>query len=648
MHRTSRRGATLGCAYLAIAVLGGCTPYYGWHYEDGPPQDIVIHSWEITDAKMELVHEPTQEEPFLAVKASGRIIEKGEATIQKQATKVHVYEKYDPMMDFLGEPLGCALYGIGPILDALFCRIPGKPLTLPDWKNNNWDTHKPKHWYLRNWVNWLGWIFPGIQVGCDLPLVNRIEKREPLSGKTERSAFSRQKGEPGYLINASVIFTPQSGRQDTLPTDKDGVARLEVGSLYDAMLANPDFQITARLDKVADAVPAEVVWKAKDSPLIIALQKIENANRIQMAQQEQERRQYEEALADARSSFEMAEGAWARISEEKARIHAPEELRTGRRALEKSKQYFATGNIGTIETAREAARLARESLALAQQADRNIAMAYAAVASPPPPRPAIADSLPKRRNIALVIGIDRYEDNKIAQLGNPVGDARAVGQTLRQYYGFEIVELFDEKATRVNILETIRGLVQSLQEGDNFLIYYAGHGEMDEVLKVGYWIPYEARLGIVGTYVSNSDIYDGISAMGKAQHVFLVSDSCFSGSFFDVRRGSRSISVGVEEATNNAQPDYYYTKMDRRKSRIAFTSGAKENVTDYGHDGHSVFCYYFLQALVNPDEPVFTSVKLIDRVSERVANNAKQTPLSGELKNAGHDQGQMEFIRKSQ
>ncbi len=84
--------------------------------------------------------------------------------------------------------------------------------------------------------------------------------------------------------------------------------------------------------------------------------------------------------------------------------------------------------------------------------------------------------------------------------------------------------------------------------------------------------------------------------------------------------------------------------MDNRKSRIVFTSGAKEPVPDGGRDGHSVFAYYFIRALVHPDNPIFTASELINRVRKVVASNSMQTPLTGTLKFSGHEEGQMVLV----
>ncbi|MBT3381025.1 MAG: hypothetical protein HN976_11290 [Lentisphaerae bacterium] len=249
--------------------------------------------------------------------------------------------------------------------------------------------------------------------------------------------------------------------------------------------------------------------------------------------------------------------------------------------------------------------------------------------------------LGKRRKLALVVAIDRYEHWE--ELANPVRDGRAIATALTEHYGFEVRELYDGEATRTGVLTAIRALVTELKEGDNLLIYYAGHGWKDTFIGEGYWIPVEAQTGDDDAqFIANSKLHTYVQGMEKAQHVMVVADSCFSGSFLsEPTRGDRGMGV------RPAVPDGFFAKADNRKSRLALTSGADEPVPDGGRDGHSVFAYYFLRALTHPDDTVFTAAELSQRVQKAVAENSPQTPLSGSLKSSGHEDGQMVFVRQS-
>ena len=90
---------------------------------------------------------------------------------------------------------------------------------------------------------------------------------------------------------------------------------------------------------------------------------------------------------------------------------------------------------------------------------------------------------------ALVIGNNDYE--YLPKLNTAVGDAEAVATLLEDKYGFQVTKLTN--ATRRDITGAFNRLRQTLTERDNLLVYYAGHGVLDEEAGAGYWQPVDAR-----------------------------------------------------------------------------------------------------------------------------------------------------------
>ena len=106
----------------------------------------------------------------------------------------------------------------------------------------------------------------------------------------------------------------------------------------------------------------------------------------------------------------------------------------------------------------------------------------------------------------MVIGIDNYKGNW-NQLNNAVRDAQGFEQTLKQHYKIDVVKsLYDEHATRENIINAFVWLVDHVKEEDNVVIYYSGHGDYKKSLKKGYWIPADAQTNSIAAYISNADI----------------------------------------------------------------------------------------------------------------------------------------------
>jgi WD40 repeat protein len=236
---------------------------------------------------------------------------------------------------------------------------------------------------------------------------------------------------------------------------------------------------------------------------------------------------------------------------------------------------------------------------------------------------------------ALIIGIDSYKGLWPA-LKNAVNDAKALETTLRNKYKFDYFkQLYNEQATRVNIIKEMEWLVDNVKPTDNLLIFYSGHGEYNESLKKGYWVPVDALNKSTSSYISNSDIQTFLGGI-KSKHTLLISDACFSG---DIFRGD-SKTMPFEES------DKYYAKVNNIISRKAMTSGGIEPVLDGGQNGHSIFSYYLLKILDNNDKKYLVSSQLYEGIKIPVINNSEQSPLFSAIKNAGDEGGEFIFLKK--
>ncbi len=125
---------------------------------------------------------------------------------------------------------------------------------------------------------------------------------------------------------------------------------------------------------------------------------------------------------------------------------------------------------------------------------------------------------------ALVIGINNYQT--LPKLRTASNDASSMASLLQERYGFKVRLLLD--ATRADILRSINVYRQTLTLRDNLLIYYAGHGWLDEDADMGYWLPVDAGEQDPTNWVSNGSITAALRAM-LAKHVLVIADSCYSG-----------------------------------------------------------------------------------------------------------------------
>ncbi|TAN44280.1 MAG: hypothetical protein EPN22_07280 [Nitrospirae bacterium] len=205
-------------------------------------------------------------------------------------------------------------------------------------------------------------------------------------------------------------------------------------------------------------------------------------------------------------------------------------------------------------------------------------------------------------------------------------------QSLLQRYHIDpsrVIELYNDKAIRKNILAGFRDLAKRVKPDDSVFVFYAGHGHIDSMTKEGSWVPVESGIDDPSAWLSNHDIKNYLKVdVIKAKHVLLVSDSCFSGDFF---RGSRGTLPEVTDAL--------IKKAYTRSSRQAITSGGLEPVTDAGFGGNSVFSHFLVSALKNNAKAYLIPTEIFSEVRSGVAKNAEQLPQFGDLKGVGGQDG---------
>lgn len=246
------------------------------------------------------------------------------------------------------------------------------------------------------------------------------------------------------------------------------------------------------------------------------------------------------------------------------------------------------------------------------------------------------------KNWLLVIGISQYvHQQDWKNLINPVNDATALWDLLLANYRFDFKRsraLYDKEATREHIFDALTSFRKEIKSEDNLLIYYAGHGKLDdEVAGRGYWIPADAKRSNSANYISTDDLKPFLQTM-KARSVLIVSDACFSASLF---RGSET-----RWTYNN--PDNLFDRISTLAARFAITSGGEEPVLDAGSSvRHSVFAYFLLDALSRNKDSYLPATKLFQTIKEPVASHTRQVPECLPLTDGfGHLGGEFIFYKK--
>lgn len=136
-----------------------------------------------------------------------------------------------------------------------------------------------------------------------------------------------------------------------------------------------------------------------------------------------------------------------------------------------------------------------------------------------------------RRNVAIVVGINDYQDG-VPILKTPVNDAQTLAEILQTHHDYQVHVVLNQDAKRHHLTALLEGLFQQIEASDRLLFYFAGHGIAlnGEDGPEGYLIPQDARLGEVSTYLSMSQVHNALLQL-PCSHFLGILDCCFAGSF---------------------------------------------------------------------------------------------------------------------
>ncbi len=267
-----------------------------------------------------------------------------------------------------------------------------------------------------------------------------------------------------------------------------------------------------------------------------------------------------------------------------------------------------------------------------------------------PPKPTVnlkpAVASPDRKEFgkyyALVIGIQDY--GRLDDLTTPYNDARQVATLLQNRYGFSVQTLLD--ANNVEVMQAINNLNSVINENDNLLIYYAGHGSRIQAgdYENGYWLPINADPPPTDTFWVSNEFITRHLAVIKAKRVLVVADSCYAGL---LSSSPGHLFTGLDQSYDEKYLRYKLAK----KSRLLLASGTDQPVLDNAGDGHSIFARAFIEVLSHNDK-VITGPELFVQVNKQVTEKAQATgfeqqPEFKAIKGAGHEVGDFFFVPQS-
>ncbi|MDZ7876794.1 MAG: COR domain-containing protein [Saprospiraceae bacterium] len=224
------------------------------------------------------------------------------------------------------------------------------------------------------------------------------------------------------------------------------------------------------------------------------------------------------------------------------------------------------------------------------------------------------------KNHILAIAIDMY--NYLPMLKSCVRDVLGITDVLINDYTFEkenVINLFNENATRKNILQAFEDYSKTLTKADNLVIIFAGHGHSEK--EKSYWIPVDAERMTKTEYISVNEIKDYINSI-LAQHILLIVDAANQAPFINKDR---------------------YTPIGTKySSRFALVAGGDGRVLDGSRSGHSPFAGEIINFLKSNKDLSIAVSKLAEHVCY-IVDSKGQKPLYGGME--GNQGGQF-FLNK--
>ncbi len=189
------------------------------------------------------------------------------------------------------------------------------------------------------------------------------------------------------------------------------------------------------------------------------------------------------------------------------------------------------------------------------------------------------------------VGINQYRNPKmILSYARP--DAESFGKVLDEngslFKNIELHNLYDENASRVNILKKLDELSAKIHQEDVFIFYYAGHGSM--VDNQFYFIPSESSrlydLSSLKREAIEASVFQEKLKNIKALKQLIVMDACQSGGSVELL------------ATRGAAEEKAIAQLSRSAGiHVMASAGSDQFATEFAELGHGLFTYLLIKAL---------------------------------------------------
>lgn len=232
---------------------------------------------------------------------------------------------------------------------------------------------------------------------------------------------------------------------------------------------------------------------------------------------------------------------------------------------------------------------------------------------------------------ALLIGVNGYKP-AIGQLRYSVLDATQVEQALNSRRdGFESTESIllsdtqrnELKPTKVNIIENVSHVCNAADSKDTILIYFSGHGTIDEQGEC-YFLPMDASpISIEQTAIPWSWFRDKLDQCHAKNKIFIV-DACHSGAGKDAAEAVRK-SFQVIEGIERGTTEGFVSLCSCSGGQLSYELPDLEQ---------SIFSYYLVKGILGAADPLRRDIieigSLYTFIRDRTLRHARQIGVEQE------------------
>jgi WD40 repeat protein len=191
----------------------------------------------------------------------------------------------------------------------------------------------------------------------------------------------------------------------------------------------------------------------------------------------------------------------------------------------------------------------------------------------------------------LAVGINSYKNPKLT-LSYARPDAESFVQTMKVnqqlFKEIELVTLYDEEASRINILKQLEMIASRAKPEDVFVFYYAGHGSMVE--NEFFFIPSES-IRLYELMALRKEALEAATLQEKFKNIkalkqLIVMDACQSGGSVELL------------ANRGAAEEKAIAQLSRSAGiHVMASAGSDQFATEFAELGHGLFTYVLIKAL---------------------------------------------------